>query len=165
MIGWILRTAVLVLLPAACACGHYLIATWSGKRATHFIVPSSQSAVVNPSVAKRAGVSFETFQRLVVGREVIIIDARHPDEYAEGHVPGAKNFHVEAVEDDVTLLTSKIDQMADIVLYCATSECEDSGRLFDIMTQLLDYPNVRLFGGGLVTWKRARLPLEKGPSP
>lgn len=159
------RLGVLLLLPAVCGTVHYLIATRSGNRATHFVAPASQSAVANPEVAERADITLEEFERVVAAGTAIVIDARRPDEYAQGHVTGAGNFHVEAVETDVSLITSQIDMMADVVLYCAGKKCEDSGRLYDILTKLLGYPNVRLFRGGIEAWEEAGLPIEKGPSP
>jgi rhodanese-related sulfurtransferase len=103
----------------------------------------------------------EEFQRVVVGKQAIIIDAREPSEYAEGHVPGARNFYVNAVENDVSIITSQIDPMADIVVYCEGNTCEDSSRLFDILTHLLGFKNVRLFRGGITGWEAAKLPIEK----
>lgn len=159
------RLCVLLLLPAICAITHYTIATRNGNRATHFVAPTSQSAVANPDVAKRADISLAEFERLVAAEAAVVIDARDPDEYVEGHIPGARNFHVEAVEADVTLVTSRIDISADIVLYCAGSKCEDSVRLYDILTELLEYPSVRLFQGGIEAWEAAKLPMNKGRSP
>jgi rhodanese-related sulfurtransferase len=153
------------MLPAACGTAYYLIATQTDNRATHFVAPTTQSAVTNPQIADAASISLEEFERLVAAQAAIVIDARHPDEYAEGHVFGARNFHVEAVEADVSIITLQIDLMADIVLYCAGSTCEDSGRLYDILTKLLEYPNVRLFRGGMEAWQKAGLPIEKGRSP
>jgi rhodanese-related sulfurtransferase len=164
VIGFVTRMVLLVLVAAVCATGHYVLATRAPDQATHFVPPTTQSAVANPEVADKASVSMEEFQRLVLEGRTTIIDARSPEEFAEGHVPGAKNFYVEAVESDVTLITSQFDPMTDIVLYCAGSACEDSGRLFDILTKLLEFPNVRLFRGGMEAWRAAKLPIEKGPS-
>ena len=166
MIPSAVRMGVLLSVPAVCAVIHYVVATRLPHRATHFVVPATQSAVANPDLANKASISMDDLQRLVAGglQEVILIDARHPALFAEGHVPGAKNFHVDAVENDVSIIVNQIDQMTDVVLYCATKACHDSARLFDILTQLLEYPNVRLFRGGIDAWTAAKLPIEKGPS-
>ena len=85
---------VLLSVPAACAVIHYVVATRSPHRATHFVVPATQSAVANPDLANKASISMDDLQRLVAGglQEVILIDARHPSLFAEGHIPGAKNI-------------------------------------------------------------------------
>lgn len=157
----VLRIVVLMGTPACCAAVHYLLAGGSGTRATHFVPAAERSAQTSPEVAERAGISLEEFQRVVVGRQAVIIDARDPDAYAEGHIPGARNFPVRAVENDVTLITSQIDPTADIVVYCEGQTCEDSSRLFDLLTQLLHFENVKLFRGGLAAWQAARLPIER----
>jgi rhodanese-related sulfurtransferase len=158
------RLAVLIVTPAICAFAHYLIANRSAHVATHFVPAATQSAQASPTVADKATIALEDFERIVAGRSATIIDAREPNEFATGHVPGARNFYVNAVEADVSILTSQIDPMTEVVLYCEGSTCEDSSRLFDIMTQLLGYANVRLFRGGMIAWEAARLPLEKGRS-
>ncbi len=159
------RLGILLVVPAACAAAHYALANRSTRTATHFVPPATQSAVSNDAVADRASISLDDFQRVVVEQRTVIIDARHPDEYREAHIPGARNFHVEAVEKDVTILTSQIDTMTDIVVYCGSKDCSDSSRLFDIMTRLLGYMNVRLFRGSFQTWQEAGLPVRTGATP
>ncbi|MBN1344541.1 MAG: rhodanese-like domain-containing protein [Phycisphaerae bacterium] len=163
--GWLIRMAVLLLIPAVCGGVHYAMASRSEKSATHFVAPSTQSAVVSEEVAERAGITVEQLGQLLAAGLTVLIDARPADQYVEGHIAGARSFPVEAVEGDVSLITSQIDQMADVVVYCEGKECEDSARLYDILTQLLGYPNVRLLRGGMEAWRAAGLPLRKGASP
>ncbi len=165
MTATFLRLGLLLGVPAACAMVHYQVATRTPNRATHFVAPTTQSAVTNPEVAKRASISLDEMVRVVAEQRVALLDARSPEEYAQGHIEGARSFHVDAVENDVTLITSQFDVMTEIVLYCGGGSCEDSKRLFDIMTQLLEYPNVRLFHGGLEAWEKAKLPIKKGSAP
>jgi len=161
----LLRLAALLLAPAVCASAHYLIANKLTRRATHFVPTPEYSAQSSRAVADKADISMDEFQRVVVARQSVIIDAREPREFEAGHIPGARNFHVNAVEADATIVTSQIDPLADIVIYCGGKECEDSSRLFDILKQLLGYPNVRLFKGGMADWEAAKLPIEKGKGP
>ena len=165
MTASVMRLAVLLIAPGVCAATHYLIANKMTHSATHFIPAPEQSAQSSQVVANKVDISMEEFQRVVAGRQAVIIDAREPNEFEAGHIPGARNFYVNAVEADVTIVTSQIDPLADIVVYCGGKECEDSSRLFDILKQLLGYANVRLFRGGMADWEAAKLPIERGKGP
>lgn len=157
-----LRVIVLLAVPAALGAIQYARASREPNRATHYVAPTTQSAVTNEQVAEEAGVTVGEMARLVAAGESVVIDARSAEEFAEGHIPGARNVYVRGVEQDVTLITNRFDIMTDIVLYCGSGTCEDSGRLYDIMTKLLEYPNVRLFRGGMEAWRKKGYPIETG---
>ena len=77
----------------------------------------------------------------------VILDVRRPDEYAEGHIPGAINVPNEVIGD------AEIPELPDkgqlILVYCRSGRRskEASGKLV-----ALGYTNVVEFGG-ILDWK------------
>jgi rhodanese-related sulfurtransferase len=79
-------------------------------------------------------------------KDYIILDVRRPDEYAEGHIPGAINVPNEEMGD------AEIPELPDksqlILVYCR------SGRRSKIASEelaKLGYKNVKEFGG-IIDW-------------
>jgi len=68
-------------------------------------------------VAQHAVVSAEEVQALRAGkRPAVVIDARSPAEFAQGHIPGALNLPPELVSASVARLPK--DKGAPLVFYC-----------------------------------------------
>ena len=77
----------------------------------------------------------------------IILDVRRPDEYAEGHIPGAINVPNESIgSDDISALPDKAQL---ILVYCRSGRRskEASEKLVK-----LGYTNIVEFGG-ILDWK------------
>jgi rhodanese-related sulfurtransferase len=49
-------------------------------------------------------------------QKVVLIDARTPDEYREGHIPGAINIYAEKVKEQASRLPK--DKSTPIIFYC-----------------------------------------------
>ena len=77
----------------------------------------------------------------------IILDVRRPDEYAEGHIPGAINLPNESIG------TAAIDELPDkaqlMLVYCRSGR--RSKEAAENLVKL-GYPNVVEFGG-ILDWK------------
>jgi rhodanese-related sulfurtransferase len=89
--------------------------------------------------------------------EIVLIDVREADEYAEKHIEGAKHLpmssfnphDVPAVEEGKTL-----------VFQCLVGG--RSGRMMDVYSAF--FPDVKCynFDGGIAAWEEAGYPLVKG---
>jgi rhodanese-related sulfurtransferase len=105
----------------------------------------------------------ELRQKLDRGDDLVLIDALAPMVYAHSHLPGAINMPPNAV-DTIRCAKRMPDLGAEIVVYCANSECDDSVVTAERL-QEFGYTNVRHYAGGKDEWKRLGLPLERAGKP
>jgi rhodanese-related sulfurtransferase len=97
------------------------------------------------------------------GDEFVLVDALAPMAYAHSHLPGAINLPPSAV--DRTVVERRIpDKNAEIVVYCANPNCEDSIATGQRL-QALGYTNVHHYPGGKNEWRDAGHPLERAGKP
>jgi rhodanese-related sulfurtransferase len=87
---------------------------------------------------------------------VTVLDVRPEDEFALGHLPGARNVPL----NQLKRLVSKLDPNTEIVAYCRGPYCVLS---FEAVAQLrrLGFKARRL-EDGLPEWRAAGLPIEMG---
>lgn len=76
----------------------------------------------------------------------LIVDVRHPEEYAEGHIPGAVNIPNETIGDDRPEALPDPDQI--LLVYCRSG---NRSRQASEKLARLGYTNVFEFGG-INTW-------------
>ena len=101
--------------------------------------------------------SAELTQRMKKGL-VTVIDVRPEDEFALGHVPGARNIPL----GDLKRYLSKLDRKTEIVAYCRGPYCVMS---FEAVAQLRKLGfKARRLEDGLPEWKAAGLPVQTGTS-
>ncbi|MEW5787071.1 MAG: rhodanese-like domain-containing protein [Pseudomonadota bacterium] len=91
------------------------------------------------------------------GENVIVIDARSPEAYAAGHIPGALSLPHRAMD---AASTAGLDRQALIVTYCDGIGCNASTKGALNMARLGF--RVKELMGGLDWWRRDGHPLEGG---
>lgn len=85
---------------------------------------------------------------------VTVLDVRPPEEYAEGHIPGAINVPLNQIE----LHLGELDPQQEIVAYCRGPHCVLA---FDAVAKLRDKGlNARRLEDGYPEWVLAGLPTE-----
>jgi len=91
----------------------------------------------------------------------VLLDARAPELYVEGHLPGARSLPLESLREGVEDLRRQVPPETVIVTYCSGFGCPDS---FDLGVALLQagWREVRVFEGGFPEWRDAGLPVEQG---
>jgi rhodanese-related sulfurtransferase len=101
----------------------------------------------------------------VINEFILFVDARTPDNFAEGHVAGALN--VPAVFEEVDEYRGLYDEFTElhppgaglpIVLYCNGADCEDSHTLRDKLWQS-GYFEVLIMFEGYPAWRDAGYPV------
>ncbi|GAB6877542.1 rhodanese-like domain-containing protein [Thermaerobacter litoralis] len=95
----------------------------------------------------------ELRRRLEAGNTPLIIDVREPDEYAGGHIPGARLLPLSQVP--VRYRELPADQ--EMVLVCRSG---NRSGLAQRWLQGMGFRNVRNLVGGMQRWKG---PVEYGP--
>ena len=105
----------------------------------------------------------ELQQKLERGDDFVLIDALAPMVYAHSHLPGAINMPPTAVEP-IRCAKRMPDLAAEIVVYCANAQCDDS-LVTSTRLRELGYTNVRHYPGGKDEWTELGLPLERAGKP
>ena len=92
----------------------------------------------------------------------VLIDVREPDEYRQGHLPGAVNMPRGLLEFQLSAQPQLQARDLAIVLYCKTS---GRAALAAASLQEMGYLNVRSISGGFDAWAAAGNPVAAPQSP
>ncbi|GGN26682.1 sulfurtransferase [Halarchaeum nitratireducens] len=132
-------------------------------------VEAVEYAVTRP--AESPLVTIDEVAAATEAEDTIVVDTREPEEYAEGHIPGAVNLDWKEVVDEETrglkaradvegIFAGKgITPETHVVLYCNTAR--RISHTF-VVLRWLGYPDVSFYEGSLTEWKDAGRPLEAG---
>ena len=94
--------------------------------------------------------------QLINREKAVVVDVGEVEEFAAGHVGGAKN--VPFGELEAKLPGAVKNKALPLILVCSTGA--RSNRAVAVAKKL-GYEQVQALGGGLKAWKEANLPLEK----
>jgi len=96
-------------------------------------------------------------------RNAVFIDSRSPEQFASGHILGARNLPVQAADGDKKLWLDRwrIGPQTTLIVYCSGGQCLDSLKL-SLWLRQQGFREARLFRGGWMEWSRAGLPAEVG---
>ena len=94
-------------------------------------------------------------------KQGVFIDTRSPWDYERGHIPGAINYSMNEIsqelDDQITLRSAeKI-----IIVYCAGEGCKTSILLARYFRDKRGFFNARAFVGGWPAWVAAGYPIAK----
>jgi rhodanese-related sulfurtransferase len=111
-----------------------------------------------PGIAKsaRPGVSPEGAVQLMNREKAVVVDVCEADEFATGHVKGARNVPVNQIEQRLPEVVK--NKALPVILVCATGA--RAQRALGTAKNL-GYEKAVVLGGGLRAWKEANLPVEK----
>ena len=93
---------------------------------------------------------------LINREKAVVIDVSETDEFAAGHVGGAKNVPFSELEVKLPL-TAK-NKTLPLILVCATGVRANRAVA---VAKKLGYEQAQALGGGLKAWREANLPVEK----
>ncbi len=99
----------------------------------------------------------ELRRRIDANPDLVLVEALPEEHYREAHLPGAINIPHDEVDARAPELLP--DRGAEIVVYCASGPCRNSGIAADRLEKL-GYANVRDYHEGKAEWTEAGLPLE-----
>lgn len=102
-------------------------------------------------------------KRLFDAGAIVFVDAREPDEYAEGHIPGAISMPYDEVSGEPERLENLQAEGKAIAVYCGGGACELSLNLaWDLI--YAGQKKVLVYMGGFPEWVAAGYPVERGPA-
>ena len=98
-------------------------------------------------------------------KSAIFLDARPPEEYKQGHIPGALDFYADDFEKMAPQVLPLLpDKTREIVAYCHGTSCDLSIHLAQKLSEQ-GYTNVKVFFGGWPEWKKAGFAINTGDQP
>jgi rhodanese-related sulfurtransferase len=132
----------------------FLVQNW----ALVLIALVSGAMLMWPGIAKstRPGVSPEGAVQLMNREKAVVVDVCEADEFAAGHVKGARNVPVNQIEQRLPEVVK--NKALPVILVCATGA--RAQRALGTAKNL-GYEKAVVLGGGLRAWKEANLPVEK----
>lgn len=110
-------------------------------------------------VAQVPLIKCDELRRLQLLRDssLIIVDVRLPNEFAKGHIEGARDI-------PMSIVTANLPHEAKIVVYCAEPDCPLSTNAANSLAAN-GYPHVTLLEGGFNAWVTKHYPVQKSLSP
>ena len=94
--------------------------------------------------------------QLMNREKAVVVDVSEVDEFAAGHVGGAKNVPFSQLEEKLSAAVK--NKALPVILVCATGARANRAVA---VAKTLGYEQAQALGGGLKAWKEANLPLEK----
>lgn len=117
---------------------------------------ASGLALLFPALNKGQGLSPQDMVQLMNREKAIVIDVCEPDEFARGHVIGAKNLPLGQLEEKLAQVVKS--KSAQVVMVCQVGA--RSARAV-ATARKLGFENVQSLAGGLKAWQAASMPVEK----
>jgi rhodanese-related sulfurtransferase len=122
------------------------------------VAVSSGAMLLWPLVKGAGGGALSPAQAVqLINRErAVVIDVCEADEFAAGHVGGAKNVPLGQLEERLPQVVK--NKTLPVILVCASG-----GRAVraEGVARKLGYEKAQAMAGGLKSWKDANLPVEK----
>ncbi len=117
---------------------------------------ASGFALLLPTLNKAGSLDPQAVVQLMNREKAVVIDVCEPDEFARGHIVGAKNLPLAQVNDKLAQLVK--NKSTPVVMVCQVGA--RSSRAV-AAARKLGYENVQSLSGGLRAWVAASMPTEK----
>lgn len=118
---------------------------------------------ITPQALAQGEISLAKATRLFFAKEVIFLDARDADAYAQGHIEGALSLPFFAFEETFPGLQAALEKTT-VITYCDGEMCRLSHDLADQM-RARGLKNVYVLANGWKRWTAANLPIRVGFNP
>ncbi|HYF18748.1 MAG TPA: rhodanese-like domain-containing protein [Ramlibacter sp.] len=102
------------------------------------------------------GVSTAGAVQLINREKAVVVDVREAEEFATGHIGGARNVPVNQLEQRLPEVVK--NKALPVLLVCPNGTRANRSLA---IAKKLGYDKAQVLAGGLQAWKDANLPLEK----
>ena len=117
---------------------------------------ASGLALLLPVLTKGGGLDPQAMVQLMNRDKAVVIDVCEPDEFARGHVIGAKNLPLGQLEDKLSQVVK--NKATHVVMVCQVGARSARAAA---TARKLGFENVQSLSGGLRAWTAASMPTEK----
>ena len=92
-------------------------------------------------------VDAQQFAEVIANKDVQLVDARTPEEFSEGHIPGAVNIDVKSADFDAKI--AQLDTSRPVAVYCR------SGRRSKLAAERMTNAGLQVteLADGILSWK------------
>ena len=115
-----------------------------------------------------AEIALTDARRLFDDKQAVFADARHPADYAAGHIQGAINLYAPDPDDWLADLLVRVAPQTAIITYCDGADCHLATQLAELLA-LNGFTNVRYLRNGWTRWRESGYPAaaaeESGGAP
>ena len=111
-----------------------------------------------PGIAQsaRAGLTPDGAVQLINREKAQVVDVSETEEFAAGHIVGARNVPVNDLEQRLPQVVR--NKTVPLILVCSNGA---RAKRAQAVAKTLGYEKAVVLGGGLRAWKEANLPVEK----
>jgi rhodanese-related sulfurtransferase len=93
----------------------------------------------------------------------LFVDARKPDLYEEGHIPGAIQCDPYEPDDALNGIVARVSGVERVIVYCGGGDCEDSIFMCrELLDAAVPYDSIFLYPGGWNEWSANQMPAQAG---
>lgn len=155
---------LMIIIGISVLCG-FAVNAYSPKGIALFGNWDTSKGVVSAKSKSHGNYFFEEIEEIQTAKEIfdrgdsLFVDARHPDAYHEGHIPGAVSLPVGRFDEMIEGFGSRYPTSTPIITYCSGRECEDSHNLARLLFTE-GYTNIRIFIDGYPGWEEMGYPRE-----
>ena len=159
-----------VIVATVLAVGRNTIAPghipWVGEWGKTLAVEGD--SIVRPASADTNDPPFLTFAQAKAlyddQENVIFVDARYPEDYQSGHIPGSVLLPFEMFDDYWAGVEPQLPKDKKIVTYCSGEDCELSLFLARVLRDK-GYTDLAIFYGGALKWQENNMPVDTTSAP
>jgi len=127
-----------------------MVAYRSASGSSDTLVSRRSEPSAEPSAADTQHyITLEQFREYAQNPTTVVIDARSPENFAIGHVRGARNLPPGQLEANMATIADNVAFGQLIIVYCASSSCGSSDMVAEYLADR-GYTNVRVFRPGWV---------------
>ncbi|RIX69933.1 rhodanese-like domain-containing protein [Acidovorax cavernicola] len=95
--------------------------------------------------------------QLINREKAVVIDVCETEEFAAGHVNGARNVPLGELQERLPGIVK--NKALPVILVCARGQ---RAQRAEGIARKLGYPRAQALAGGMKAWREANLPVEKG---
>jgi rhodanese-related sulfurtransferase len=143
--------AILVALAAVAALAHNALRA----KSLPLIRPAGPGADSSLLTLARAKTLYD--------QGVVFVDARDNEEFAAGHIRGARHIDYEHAAEQWEAAMQGVPPSSPVVVYCNGEGCNSSQLVADALRNV-GYREVYVFFGGWPEWSAAGYPIEGNPA-